>query len=250
MKKLWPMLGLGFGMYVLFALTTLPATLITDRLAARGVNMIGVQGTLWSGSAAAVQVAGVNLGKLSWDVRLLRLFTGQAGADIALERGDGTVSCGVFYGLLSGQLSLDDLKAAVPINALPASLTQGGWEGRLQANFSELTIADGWPASAKGSVQALNLVGPLNRPNNLGSFKVSFPATKPVAGALTGDLVSIDGPLRVTATLQLKAATRGYLISGTIRTEGNAPAGIDRTLQFLGEPDAQGNRPFNIEGTL
>jgi general secretion pathway protein N len=250
MKKIWPMLALGLGMYVLFALATLPASLLTDRLAPLGVNLLGVQGTVWQGSAQTAQVANVSLGTLSWNVRLLKLLTAQAGADVDVTRPDGSLNCGIFYGLLSGQISLDELKASFPIDALPPSLTQGGWNGRLQVNFSELVIDNGWPASAAGSLQALNLVGPLNNPNNFGSLKISFPASKPVAGALAGDIVSVDGPLRIKATLQLTAATRSYLISGTIGTDANTPATMTRTLQYLGPPDAEGNRPFSLEGAF
>jgi hypothetical protein len=250
MKKLWPMLALGLGMYVLFAIATLPASLLTEPLAGRGVNMLGVQGTVWNGSAQAVQVANFSLGAVSWNVRLLKLFMAQAGADVVITRPDGSINCGVFFELASGQINLNELKASLPINALPPSITQGGWKGTLQVNFNELVIDNGWPASAEGSLQALNLVGPTNKPSNFGSFKVSFPAGRPVADALAGDIVSIEGPLRVKATLQLKAATRSYLISGTIGTEANTPADITRTLQYLGAPDTEGNRPFSLEGTL
>jgi general secretion pathway protein N len=250
MKKLWPMLALGLGTYVLFALVTLPAHLITDRLAARGVDMFGVGGTVWSGNAQAVQVAGSSIGSLSWGLKPLALFTGRAGADVTVTRTDGSLKCQIFYEMLSGRISVDKLTASLPISALPATVTQGGWQGTLQASFSELVFDKGFPASAKGSVQALNLVGPSNNPSNIGSFKVSFPAARPVAGALTGDLSTVDGPLRVMATLELKAATRSYFISGVIATDANAPAEIARTLQILGVPDAQGNRPFSLEGTL
>ena len=250
MKKIWPMLALGFGAYVLFALVTLPAHLITDRFAANGVSMVGVQGTVWSGSAEAVQVANLSLGALRWSLRPLALFTAQAGADITVKRPDGSLDCSVFYQLLSGRINLDKLTATLPVNALPQNVTQGGWEGTLQANFSEIVIDKGWPASAKGSLQASNLVGPARKPANIGSFKVTFPAARPVPNALTGDLTTVDGPLRVTATLQLKAANRSYFIEGVIATDPSTPQDITRSLQLLGAPDSQGNRPFSLEGTM
>src|SRR5688572_16334000 len=101
MKKLWPMLALGLGMYMLFALATLPANLLTDRLAPLGVNLLGVQGTVWKGSAQAAQIADVSLGAVNWNVRMFKLLMAQAGADVAVTRPDGSLSCGVFYGLLS-----------------------------------------------------------------------------------------------------------------------------------------------------
>src|SRR5262245_30208174 len=107
MKKIWPMLALGLGAYIVFALVTLPAQLITDRLARQGVSMIGVQGTVWSGRAEAVQVANLNLGMLRWSLRPLALLTARAGADISVKRPDGSLDCRVFYQLLSGRISVD-----------------------------------------------------------------------------------------------------------------------------------------------
>lgn len=250
MKKIWPMLALGLSAYVVFALVSLPAHVITDRLASTGVNLLGVEGTVWKGSAQAVQVANINVGRLQWSLRPLALFMAQLSVDVEVSRSNGLVSGRVGYQLLSGNISLARINAALPINTLPPELTQGGWEGTLRANLSELVLEKGWPASAKGTIEAMNLVGPARKPSNIGSFKVSFPAAKPVPNTLTGDLSSTDGPLRIVATLQLKAANRSYLIEGQVATQPGTPEDLSRTLQILGAPDAQGNRPFSLEGTL
>jgi hypothetical protein len=250
MKKIWPMLALGLGTYALFALATLPAQLITGPLAGSGVGIAGVAGTVWRGSAQSLQIANTNLGTLTWDFRPLALFMARIGADVEVTRADGSVKCRLGVQPFSGRITLDKLTASLPVNALPATVTQGGWSGTLQANFSELVLENGWPAAAKGTVEARNLVGPQRKPANIGSFKVSFPAARPVPNTLSGDLSSIDGPLRIVATLQLKAANRSYLIEGVIATQPGTPVDITNSLQLLGAPDAQGNRPFSLEGTM
>jgi general secretion pathway protein N len=250
MKKIWPLLALGLGAYILFAVATLPAHLITDRLAGSGVNIIGVGGSVWRGNAQSLQIANTNLGTLNWNFRALALLALKISADVELTRTDGMVKCQVGVRPLSRRIDVTKLTAALPVSALPQTMTQGGWNGTVQANLGELVLENGWPTLARGTVEARNLVGPQRRPAELGSFKVSFPAARPVPNTLSGDVSSIDGPLRVAATLQLKAATRGYLLEGMIATQPGTPAEITKALQFLGAPDAQGNRPFSLEGTL
>lgn len=249
MKKIWPMLLLGLAAYLLFAVVTLPAQLLASRLVGQGVILSGVQGTVWGGRAEILQVAGTNIGTLEWDFRPLALFMAQLRADVKVGRPDGELSGQIDVQPFSGRITIGKLNGALPLSALPASVTQGTREGTLRANFSELVIEKGFPSVAKGTVQALNVVMPRN-PTSIGSFEVKFPAAQPVPNTLSGDLSSIEGPLRVVAVLQLKAADRSFLVEGTIGTQPNTPPEINRMLQYMGTPDAQGNRPFTVAGTM
>jgi hypothetical protein len=53
----------------------------------------------------------------------------------------------------------------------------------------------------------------------------------------------------VNGTIDLKK-DRSYLVSGLIATRPDAPGDMARTLEILGEPDAQGRRQFSIEGSM
>jgi len=132
MKKIWPMLGLGLGAYILFALMTLPAHLITNRLTGAGMSIAGVEGTVWRGSAQTLQIANTNLGILKWNLRPLALFMLQVSVDVEMTRADGSVNCRVGVRPFSGRINLDKLTASLPISALPATVTQGGGEAGMQ----------------------------------------------------------------------------------------------------------------------
>ena len=66
---------------------------------------------------------------------------------------------------------------------------------------------------------------------------------------MTGALSDTGGPLAVNGTVQLNK-NRSYLVSGLIATRPGAPSDMARTLEILGEPDAQGRRQFAIEGSM
>src|SRR5262245_49289954 len=89
MKRWWPLVALGIGAYVLFALITLPARIALQWLAPEDVAVAGVSGTLWKGGAQVVQIRDAQLGSVEWDLHVLALFTARMSADVKLKRSDG-----------------------------------------------------------------------------------------------------------------------------------------------------------------
>jgi general secretion pathway protein N len=248
MKRIWPLAVLGALAYFVFALITLPASVVVRQLEPYGIKAAGVSGTAWNGSAQVVQIGATSLGSLSWDLHVMPLFTLRGVADVKVQRSDGFAQ-----GTISASRSrteLTNLSAAVPLAALPREVAQGGFTGTLNAKLAELTLENGWPVSANGTIEVLDLNGPARKPVNLGSYHVEFPAQASTPDALTGALKDIGGPIQITGTIQLKAADRSYLLEGLVATKPDAPPDFARTLEFLGPPDAQGRRQFSLSGTM
>lgn len=249
MKRVWPLVALGVGAYLVFAVATLPASVITSRAAKSGVNVAGVEGTVWKGRAQVVQVANTHLGSMSWDLHVLALFTGRLQADVQLTRTDGFAR-GVLSLSPSGNVRARDFTASLPLSAVPAGSLPPGWAGTLNIKLADLVLEKGWPTRVSGTVEARDLVGPPRRPTNIGSYKVTFPA--PAANSaegLAGALTDIEGPLQITGTLLLKPG-RAYQLDTLIATRPQTPRQVVDALQFLGPPDPQGRRPFSASGTL
>jgi len=78
------------------------------------------------------------------------------------------------------------------------------------------------------------------------ALPISFPGggTEPV-----GTLVDLGGPLAVQGTLRLTDQP-GYVLEGQVAPRADAAPDLVSDLQFLGSPDAEGRRPFNIAGTF
>jgi hypothetical protein len=178
---------------------------------------------------------------------MLSMFTGKLGADVKVARTDGFAQGSVAAG--AGGITLRKFNASLPISALPPNIVRGGWTGTLNLKLVELALDNAWPVTLTGTIEVIDLVGPANRPAALGGYKVVFPEGAAKSDTLIGTLTDTGGPLAVNGTVQLKK-DRSYLVSGMIATRPNAPSDMARTLEILGEPDAQGRRQFSIEGTM
>lgn len=248
MKRVWPLVALGIGAFVVLALITLPARLVLSRATSPAVSFSGVSGTLWNGRAQALRVGGMHAGSLEWDLHVLPLLTGRLNADVKVTRTDGFAQ-GDVTATASGRLVLEEFTASLPVSALPPDIAQGGWGGTLNLKLPRLVLEDGWPTQADGTIEALDLVGPANKPAEIGSYRIAFTGADASAGVLSGAVTDLGGPLQVTGTVQLKP-DRSYLVDGLIAPRPNAPASVANTLQYLGPPDAQGRRQFSFEGTM
>lgn len=247
MKRVWPLVALGIGAFLLLALVTLPANIVLSYFPPPGITLGGVSGTIWNGRAQAVRRGNMHIGSAEWNLHVLDLVTGKLGADVKVTRSDGFAQGSV---AVSGdRITLRKLNASLPLSALPPNLVRGGWTGTATLRLAELAVENSWPVAAAGTIEVANLVGPANRPAALGGYKVVFDESAATADGLKGALSDTGGPLAVNGTVDLKK-NRSYLVSGLIATRPGAPGDMARTLEILGEPDAQGRRQFSIEGTM
>jgi general secretion pathway protein N len=246
MKRIWPLGVLGLLAYLVFAVTTLPASLVLARFAPL-VNASGVEGTIWKGRAPLIQVGSANLGALTWDLHVLPLFMARLQADVNLTRSDGFARATVLV-MRGNRIVLKELTASLPLSALPANIAPGGWLGTVNAKLSQLDLQDGWPRSIDGTADIGDLLGPASRPSKLGSYKVTFPSGSG-GDEIVGGLSDAGGPLEISGNIRLKA-DRSYVVDGVVAARPDAPKSMADSLQYLGPPDAQGRRQFSFSGTL
>lgn len=246
MKKTWPLVALGVGAFLLFALVTLPASAVLSFFHPPGVTLSGVSGTIWKGRAQAVRSGNLHLGSVEWNLDVLALFTGKLGADVKVTRSDGFAQGSI---AVSGtRVTMRGLNAALPLSALPPNLVQG-WAGAATVKLTQLVLDNAWPVAATGTVEVADLVGPANRPIPMGGYKVVFPdgaAADGFQGALSD---TGGGPLAVNGTVDVKK-DRSYLVKGFVAARPGAPSDMARQLEILGAPDEQGRREFGFEGSM
>lgn len=248
MKKLWPLVALGIGAFLLLALVTLPASVVLSFVHPPGVTLSGVSGTLWKGRAQAVRTGALHVGSVEWSLNVLRLFTGSVGADVKVTRSDGFAQASVSSGPGAG-VTLRGLNASLPLSALPPNLAPGGWTGTVTLKLARLVLDNSWPVAAEGTIQVADLVGPANRPVALGGYKVVFPAEGAgAADTLAGALSDTGGPIELNGIVQLMK-NRTYLVKGKIATRPGAPSDMTRVLEFLPPPEADGLQRL-LEGSI
>lgn len=249
MKRLWPLVALGVGAFVIFALVTLPAGVVLSWLNSSGVTAGGVSGTIWNGRAQVLQVQGAHIGSVEWKLHILPLFTAHASADVKVTRIDGFATTQLSASP-TGTVRFKNLTASLPLSALPPGVAPGGWAGTLNGKFSQLTLEKGWPTEVGGTLDLVDLTGPARNPSKAGSYRLVFDPAASTAEMLKGAISDAgDGPLQVAGTIEL-TSDRNYKVNTLIAARPNAPRNLVQALEFLGPPDDQGRREFITEGAM
>lgn len=247
----WSWVALGVGAYLAFALVSLPAGTVYRWFAPDNVQLAGIQGTLWSGRAAAGSFGNFVVQDLRWNVHPLPLLVLRLSADVETRLADGFVNTSVSAG--PGGVTLSNLRASLSLPALRGVLPIGGTRGLASADFRELTLTDGWPTAAVGELRLAELETPPLVPGGnrqlieLGNYLVQFQES---ANGVSAAFNDTGGPLEVSGTLTLEP-NRAYTLQGFVKPRPSAAEALVQGLEIMtGEPDESGRRSLTLTGSL
>jgi general secretion pathway protein N len=97
------LLLVGLLTFVTAVILMFPARVAYDWFAPPALQLSGLEGTVWSGSAAEVSAAGLYLRDLKWRLRPLRLVTGKVAARIEASPSSGFLETDIAAGLGAGR---------------------------------------------------------------------------------------------------------------------------------------------------
>ena len=223
-------IALGLGAYLAFAISMFPAAIAYRWFAPDSVRLAGIDGTVWSGSAAIGSAGNIGFHDLEWRLQPWRLLLAKAGGQIQARFADGFLTTNVDAGL--SDVALSELQVSASLASLQDLLPLGGIEGLMSANFSSLRIENEWPVEANGEVRVGELaVPPLMAPGSalieLGNFRIRFSASEPPD--LLGTFEDQGGPLEVTGSVRV-SPDRSYVIEGAVRSRPEAPRELQQGL--------------------
>jgi hypothetical protein len=232
--------------FVVIVVARLPASWVMPS-SAGAFSCGAVDGSIWNGSCTGLVAQGAPVGDLTWDIHVLRLFTGKLAAKVVLNRPTGSVS-GDFAIGFDKSLSLSNVQAALPVDRDLMSLVAPGMratQGSLQANIDAARISsNNIVTDMKGTIEIHDLVTHDPDPTAWGSYRVTFPGgTTPPAGEVK-DLGG--GPLGVEGHVVMMQDKPGVNLDLLLTTHPNTPQSMLDNLQFLA-PDAQGRRELQTE---
>jgi general secretion pathway protein N len=153
LKAYWRYALTGVAAYLLILLITVPADRAVKLLVqnATGLDLQSVSGTLFSGKAERMVIAGLGMGPVSWSLRPLPLLLGRLEYRLTLKdpafRGTGIVGTG-----LGGHVYLQDLEAELmpdPLvnhfSPLPVQTS-----GDVMLLIESMDLVDGFPRALSG----------------------------------------------------------------------------------------------------
>jgi general secretion pathway protein N len=249
-NRWWP-LALGVGAYLAFLIVSFPASTAFAWFVPEQVQLAGVEGTLWSGRAAAVSVERFALQDVRWRTSPWPLFTGRLSANVEARLPDGFVNTHVTAS--RSRVRLSDARLAVSLPTLQGLFPLGGTRGQATANLSTVELVDGWPTAAIGELRLAKLEVPSfqrgAQPIALGDYLVKF---EPPAGGqgIAATFNDTGGALEVSGTAALQP-THAYVLDAFVKPRAGASPELVQGLSFMAqEPDSSGRRRFMLSGTL
>ena len=217
----------------------LPANMVLNEL----------DGSLWDGRAGTLQLDGVWLNNVQWQLQPLALLSGQLSVAITVPvaansiSGEALVSSG-FGGLQVSHLQADGQLAALLQLAntqLPLK-SQGNW----QLDISDFKVSDPnptqWCNVLKGNATGRNIQVLVNGAwQSLGDFPVGLGCAD--SGAVT---LSMTGDNNLGLALEGAINSQDIDINGTVRPNARTPEGLAKLFEYLGQPDSQGRYSFSL----
>ncbi|WP_261816446.1 type II secretion system protein N [Vibrio gallicus] len=251
-KKIFLYSLLLLVVFVASVLVHLPAKFVTDNLPSiPGLKISGVDGSIWQGSAGKVVFEQYDIGQVSWDMQLAKLFTGKAELNVRFGRDSALGLDGrgiVGYGF-SGPYA-ENLIASIPVEkvmqqvSIPAPVTA---KGDLELMVRHYSFAQPWCKSAQGNLRW-----------NQG--KVESPMGNLELGTVTSDISCQDNVLKATGNQQNKQVSAQftaqlqsnftYDLDAWFKPGVEFPEKLSQQLKWLGDPDAKGHYPLVFSGRL
>jgi hypothetical protein len=245
-------IGIAAGFFLLFLLLLLPARAGFWLFAPTGVSGFGFTGTVWNGSAQLIRAPNLQLVNTQWDLAALRLALGQLAGEIETNWNGGFVEGFAAIGL-GGNITLRDTKATFDATALRPVLDTLPVNGQVSIEVTELRLRDNWPEFVVGDAKVRNLSSTMlgtGADGQLGDFALSFDSTTETdADSVTGKISDMGGPLEVSGELQLTPPSQ-YALKVRVKARNEASIAMRRNLEFLGQPEGDGARIFELAGSI
>ena len=244
--------GIIAACFLLFLLLLLPARAGFWLFAPSGVNGFGFTGTVWNGSVQLIRAPNLQLVNTQWDLASLRLLLGQLAGDIETNWNGGFVE-GFAAISLGGNVTLRNTKASFDATALQPVLNTLPVKGQISIKVKQLQLRDNWPAYIVGDAEVRNLSSTMlgtGADGLLGDFVLSFDSTTETdADSVKGNISDAGGPLEVTGELLLTPPSQ-YALKVRVKARNEASIAMRRNLEFLGQPEGDGARIFQLAGSI
>ena len=207
---------IGVATFVVAVFVVLPARVAYHWFVPPTIQLAGIDGSIWSGSAREVTASGIYLRDVEWRVRPLSLFTGRLGMSVSANPASGFLETDLAL-TFGGDVILSDLRASVPLQMFAQLLNMPGLSGEASVELASLRVDDGLPVEADGTLTVARLTAPLVDPGPLGAYRLEF---------MDNEFLGL-----VAANEQTSEKLRGQ-------------------LRFLGSPNDRGQHEIRLEGVL
>lgn len=245
MKPLRWLVILAVIVFLTGLLLRAPARVAVSMFVPDTVRVGGVSGTVWKGRADSVDASGLFLRDLSWTLKPLSVFRGRLAMDLEASPPGGFLSTSV--SLASGnRVEFEDLTAALPLSLFAATLRTAGLSGQANLRFAALSVENGVPVAADGSIEIANLTVPILQTGSLGGYRLEFVEAD---DGIAASIEDTDGVVDLAGSLSLKP-DRSYQLLALVESRRDTPDKLKTQINYLPRVGNGNQREVRLEGTL
>jgi general secretion pathway protein N len=222
-----------------------PARVAYQWFAPPGISVNGITGTVWRGAAGHVSAQGFYIGNVVWRFKPLRLIAGKLAYGVVGRPATGFVEGDIAVSL-AGNLHISDLAGTLALSELAATTQIAGLDGAASLRVENIEVSDGFPVSARGSLEVAGLMLPLVSQAPIGGYRAEFFTQE---DGIVASVEDTDGAIDLAGSLKLDR-DRVYQFIGQVAAKPETPQQVRDQMRFLGSPDDRGQYPIRLEGQL
>lgn len=235
----------GIVAYLVFLLAMSPAGYVVGWLHKRvpDLQLAGVRGSVWAGSAQDIAWQGQSWGLLHWRFDWAALFAGHLSFFLFLNAPDLALQA-----RLAGnrnRLLIEDMTGHLPVSLaahwLP--LPPGSVAGQINISMQRIVLINARPSAADGIIALTSLSLSWPQSAALGDYELKLQTQ---GDGIHGRLLDTSGPLMVQGSLRV-TPDGGYDLTGVVAARDSANAALNNLLQYL-PSNQDGKHTFDING--
>ncbi len=239
------LVSVGLLTFVTAFVMMFPARVAYNWFAPPTVQLGGLEGSIWSASAAEASVAGLYLRDLEWRLRPFHLLVGKLAASIKASPSSGFLEADVALGF-GGDIMLTNVNGSLPLKAFATIARMPGLSGNASIQFEEFRIRDGLPVVADGTLAVADLVAPMVDASPIGGYRAEFFTEN---DAVVASIEDVNGAFDLAGSLTI-SADRNYQFIGKVAATDKTSDKLQQQLRFLGSPNDRGQHDIRLEGQL
>ncbi len=235
----------GLIMFLVILLVTFPARVAYQWFPPPELQLSGIAGSVWNGTAAEAVAGGAHVRDIAWKFKPASLLAGELGFATSSRPLSGTINTDVTVSP-DGTLTLSALSGSVALEHVHPVFEQSGIRGNILLQFETLVIRNGKPVETVGSATVRDFFVRDLSSSPIGDFRADFQTS---AGVITATVTDVAGVLDVEGSITLNP-DGSYAFIGQVAPTPETPRSITNQLRFLGSPNRRGQHEFRFEGQL
>ena len=163
----------GLIMFLVILLVTFPARVAYQWFPPPELQLSGIAGSVWNGTAAEGVAGGAYVRDIAWRFKPASLLSGELGFATSSRPLSGTINTDVTVSP-DGTLTLSALSGSVPLEHVHPAFEQSGIRGNILLQFETLVIRNGKPVEIVGSATVRDFFARDLSSSPIGDFRAEF----------------------------------------------------------------------------